>query len=187
MRLRRDYANRPRGLSRGFGAARFHIAGAPAARKRSWGGSLWLLVVLIVAGFSAQLVWMGRHTRGKDADKVISPDNPIARFLHNTLLEKKGLGEGNATAGEPAAGTENISCPWCFGIGQVRADGEAVLCPICLGVGSHAVRRIAGDELICIACDGMGRLVPEGGAGEAETCPRCNGRGLVERKKTAEE
>lgn len=118
---------------------------------------------------------------------MVSPDNPIARFLQDRMMEKKGLDgekEGQTAAGEPA-GTETIACGYCFGIGQVRADGQAVLCPVCLGVGSHAVRRIAGDELICIACDGMGRVVEEGGVA-AETCPRCRGRGLVERKKPSD-
>jgi len=132
---------------------------------------------------------MGRHAGGKDADKVVSPDNPIARFLHAKMTESKGVGgdgagEAAAAAGGEAAGAETISCPYCFGIGQVRVDGEAALCPICLGVGSHAVRRIAGDELLCIACDGMGRVVGEDGR-TAELCPRCNGRGLVERSKPA--
>lgn len=130
---------------------------------------------------------MARHTGGKDADKVISPDNPIARFLQDRMMEKKGLAEKDgAEEAAAAAGAETIACGYCFGIGQVRADGEAVLCPVCLGVGSHAVRRIAGDELICIACDGMGRVAEDGGA-TATTCPRCGGRGLVERKKPAPE
>ena len=141
---------------------------------------------MIVAGFAAQLLWMGKHTGGRDADKMVSPDNPIARFLQNTMMEKKGLdgtdGEGEASR----AGTETIACAYCFGIGQVRADGQVVLCPVCLGVGSHAVRRITGDELLCIACDGMGRVAQDG-AIEAETCPRCRGRGLIERNKPADE
>ena len=142
---------------------------------------------MIIAGFAAQLLWMGKHTGGRDAEKVISPDNPIARFLQNTMMEKKGLAEKDeAEEAAAAAGAETIACGYCFGIGQVRADGEAVLCPICLGVGSHAVRRISGDELICIACDGMGRVMEDGGS-TAETCPRCNGRGLVERRKPAED